>query len=158
MSEVKPWVRQHSESPKAYEAFRAYLLQGATRSLARVEAELGKSHQLISKWSAQWNWVERCRAYDVYALEAQTDGVIHQLTEARDKNLELMDKLRGHLSNRLDKFIDRDQDPTMAWTNALTAMAKVEANWIMLKDDSKTDTRIGRIEELVERALREEPV
>lgn len=155
MSSDKPWIRKHGESPKAYEAFRIYLNYGASRSLPRVETELGKSRQLISMWSAKWDWVERCRSYDVYAMEAATDGMIHQLSASRDKNLELMDKLRGHLDRRLDVFIERNADPSMLWTNALTAMAKVEANWILLKDDAKTDTRIGRIEELVERAMRE---
>jgi hypothetical protein len=154
MAEQHPWVRQEGETTQAYEAFRVYLLLGGSRTLPKVENELGKSRQLISHWSAKWNWVERCRAYDVHVVEARTDGMINDLAASRDKNLALMDKLRSHLSDRLDTFIQRKEDPTIRWTQALTAMAKVEANWIMLKDDSKTDARIGRIEELVERAIK----
>lgn len=58
------WERQPKESLKAYEAFYLYLQMGSERSLRKVEAELEKSHALISRWSATWNWKKRSEDYD----------------------------------------------------------------------------------------------
>lgn len=60
----KPWERQQGESEKAYDAFATYRDMGAERSLQAVVEKLSKSRTLISRWSCQWNWVERVRAYD----------------------------------------------------------------------------------------------
>lgn len=149
------WTRQEGESTQAYEAFKAYLHLGKNRSLQGAADEIGKSMSLTARWSGQHDWVKRSRAYDSYVMTADTDGMVHAIADSRDKNLKLMDKLRQHLSDRLDTFIERKEDPTIRWTQALTAMAKVEQNSLLLKDDVKTDERIDRIELLVERALEE---
>lgn len=149
-----PWMRQPGETTVAYEAFRVYL---SVRTQPKVCEELGKSRQLISKWSSDWEWLERVRAFDVHLSEAQTDGLVHQLAESRDKNLALMDKLRGLLNTRLDVFIERKTDPTVAWTRAVEALARVEANSLMLglKNQGTTTAAVTRVEELVEKLQRE---
>src|SRR5690349_6802552 len=149
-----PWMRQPQETTVAYEAFRSYM---SLRTHPKVCEELGKSRQLISKWSSDWNWVERVWAFDVHLAEAQTDGLVHQLAESRDKNLALMDKLRGLLDSRLDVFIERKTDPTVAWTRAVEALARVEANSLMLgmKNQTTTVAAMDRVEELVEKLQRE---
>lgn len=153
--EPRPWLRQERETTVAYEAFRVYLNAGAARTLPLVCETVGKSRQLITKWSADWNWVERCRAFDVHLAEAATDGLVHDLAASRDKNLALMDKLRGLLDTRLDMFIERKQDPTVAWTRAVEAMARVEANQLIagVKDQQRNADKIGSVMELVEKAL-----
>lgn len=60
----KPWERQKGESAQAYEAFVSYRDMGAERSVTRVSQSLNKSRGLIGRWSSQWNWTERVRAYD----------------------------------------------------------------------------------------------
>lgn len=144
------WTRRDKESNPAYEAFRSYM---TLRSSTKVAEELGKSTTLITRWCAEHDWVERVAAYDRYILTADTDGMVHALAESRDKNLALMDKLREHLTNRLDRFIERDQDPSTLWTNALTAMAKVEQNSLLMgeKQLGKQSEGVTRVEKLIER-------
>lgn len=60
----KPWERQKGESAQAYEAFVTYRDMGAERSVTKVAQSLNKSRGLIGRWSSQWNWTERVRAYD----------------------------------------------------------------------------------------------
>jgi hypothetical protein len=65
-----PWRRQPGESRQAYEAFSAYLRNDAvrhstgTRSIRQTARNLGKSRQLLERWSTRWRWIERCYAYD----------------------------------------------------------------------------------------------
>ena len=148
MSDERVWQRRDSESNPAYEAFRTYM---KLRSTTKVAAELGKSVTLITRWCGEHDWVERITAYDRYIATADTDGMVHALAESRDKNLALMDKLRTHLSDRLDDFIQRREDPTVRWTNALAAMAKVEQNFLMLKDDVKSAEKLDSVMELIKK-------
>lgn len=60
----KPWERQKGESDKAYQAFSTYLDMGPERTLRAVGEKLGKSTTLIERWSCNWKWRERIRAYD----------------------------------------------------------------------------------------------
>lgn len=148
-----PWIRREDEGEKPYTAFRTYLNMPLPRRIQGAADMDGRSLQLYAGWSAKFKWVERARAYDSHVTTAETDGLVSQLTQARDKNLELVDKLRGHLSDRLDTFIRDKQDPTVRWTQALVGMAKLEQNSFMLKDETKSTERIERIEALVERAI-----
>ncbi len=59
-----PFERQQGESPKAFAAFVVYRDIGPTRSQEEVSRRLAKSRQVISRWSARYNWVERARMYD----------------------------------------------------------------------------------------------
>jgi hypothetical protein len=151
--ERKPWLRRPNETSVAYEAFRIYLNLGPQRTLPKVCEEVSKSRQLITLWSSKHDWVERVRSFDVHLAEASTDGMVHQLTQSRDKNLALMDKLRGLLNDRLDIFIEKKMDPTVAWTKAVEAMARVEANSITAaaSTNGKVSESVDRVARLIER-------
>lgn len=60
----KPWERQKGESEKAYEAFSEYRDMCEKRTYQAVAEKLQKSCTLIRRWSSQWEWKERVRAYD----------------------------------------------------------------------------------------------
>lgn len=53
-----------NESAKAYEAACAYFGMGADRSQEAVSKKLSKSRQIIGRWSAFYDWVERAKIYD----------------------------------------------------------------------------------------------
>ncbi len=62
-----PWRRQPGESRQAFAAFEVYrdgAIRGV-RSIRRTAEELGKSRQLLERWSVRWRWVERCDKYDL---------------------------------------------------------------------------------------------
>lgn len=144
------WLRREDESNPAYEAFRVYM---KLRSTTKVAEELGKSTTLITRWCTANDWVSRIADYDSYVATADTDGIAHALAETRDKNLALMDKLRGLLDMRLDDFIAKRDDPTIRWTQACVAMTKIEANALVAKDDKRTTEKIESVIALAQRAL-----
>lgn len=62
-SKAKPWERQENETVKQFEAFVCYR-DMEERSQEKVAKVLGKSAQLMSRWSSANNWVERVAAWE----------------------------------------------------------------------------------------------
>ncbi len=66
LQDVPPelWERQDGESAQAFQAFAEYRDMGPDRSMAKVGQKLGKSTQLMERWSSQWHWTVRADAWD----------------------------------------------------------------------------------------------
>jgi hypothetical protein len=121
------------------EAFRVYMNMGAERSILGVSQEVGKATSLLSRWCKSWNWVERAAAYDSYLTSAQVDGVLDEFSQVRNKHLEVASDLLGRLHENM-KLWKPGQDPSIRWTTAFTAAAKVQQTALTLKETtSKTD-------------------
>lgn len=151
-SDAYPWVRQETESHPAYEAFRAYM---TLRSFSRVAAHLGKSTTMISKWSANNNWVARVQAYDRHLAIAQTDGQTEWVLEARTETQRLADKLRAHLSEQLDTFIQRKQDPTVRWSQAAGVLIKMQEHACAPIENQKIQDQVDRVAKMLEKVTGE---
>src|ERR1043166_6015550 len=54
-----------TESAIAYAAFQKYYLM-RKRSLRKVAQALGKSLQLLERWSSEFHWVERAKSWDLH--------------------------------------------------------------------------------------------
>jgi hypothetical protein len=145
------WTRRENETSVAHDAFKTYLYQGKDRSHANVAEAVGKSVQLMNRWAAAHDWRARSVAYDRYIAAADTDGMVHALAESRDKNLALMDKLRGLLDACLDGHIAKVEPPTIRWTQACMAMAKIEANSLLLGKEDKTSEKVETIMAMMEK-------
>jgi hypothetical protein len=86
--EPKPFYRQirHNpttgkrtvESAPAFAAFKAYCLAGTSRSLRLVARTLGKSQQLLSRWSVVHSWQERTRAFDNMVADRENEAFIKE--------------------------------------------------------------------------------
>ena len=65
MTDDRPvWERAPHESSPAFAAFTCYRDAGPVRSVTNVARECAKNRSLVGRWSTQWAWQERCRAYD----------------------------------------------------------------------------------------------
>lgn len=89
MRDTMPWERQIGESHKAFEAFHEYCLMGNTRSIRKVAEKLGKSQQLLSRWSSKWDWVNRGREYDNELVRIETEEAKKELAEMRKRQIEM---------------------------------------------------------------------
>jgi hypothetical protein len=56
--------RLSGESARAYAAYECYREFGPERSQEKVSQKLAKSRQIISRWSAQYRWVNRAAEWD----------------------------------------------------------------------------------------------
>lgn len=149
--EPYPWVRRTTERGPAYDAFQAYLRQGPRRTITSAAEEVGISRDSARELSSRHDWVARSIAYDQHIATAATDGLASQMASARDDNLALADKLRGHLVDQLEEAMRAKEDPTVRWSQALAAMVRLEEHAFRLKDDPKTSATRGRVEELLRR-------
>ena len=68
---LNEWDRLPKETAVAYEAFMAYCNQEASRSLSDVSVLLNRRLATVERWSLRWNWVQRCRAFDIHQLERE---------------------------------------------------------------------------------------
>jgi len=69
-----PFEQQPKESNKAFAAFSLYLSLGTNRSTQLVAKRLGKSEQLIRRWSARWDWTERVTAHGAYLAVVEREA------------------------------------------------------------------------------------
>lgn len=60
----KDYNKLPEESAKAFEGFTTYLSMGSGRSLQKAADQLGKSKDLLERWSSKYFWVERCAIFD----------------------------------------------------------------------------------------------
>jgi hypothetical protein len=101
-----PWERQFNESRKAFEAFCAYRDMGPARSSEKVARELSKSAQLIRRWSAKWNWVERVAEWgdeqDRQNRIAQTKAI----QKMNERHAKLAVALQGKIATGLNLLQD----------------------------------------------------
>lgn len=142
-----PWTRRTGESSPAYDAFRVYLFQGKDRSIKKAADEAGRSESLFKRWYNQHGWVGRAAAYDSYKVTARVDGEVDELTAVRSKHLEVASKLLDHLAMNMAAW-KPGYDPSLRWTTAFTAAAKVQQTALTLRE---TTTRTD--EEAIEKIM-----
>jgi hypothetical protein len=92
---TKTYERQDGETTKAYTAFTIYRDIGSVRSLDRVEEKIygtqvghkrGTNLTSLKRWSREWNWVDRCRDYD---LDRETE--MRQIKSEHEKAAYIQD-------------------------------------------------------------------
>lgn len=152
--EPYPWVRRTTERGKAYDAFREYLNQGPRRTVLAAAEAAGITKDSAYELSKRHDWGARATAYDQHLASAATDGLASQMASARDDNLALADKLRGHLVDQLEDFMLAKEDPTVRWSQALAVMVRLEEHAFRLKDDPKTSAARSKAQELLNRLER----
>lgn len=82
----KPWERQEGETPKQFEAFVVYMNFGCERSHVKVAEKLGKSANLISRWSSANNWVERAGLWDDERERIARQEQIKEIKKMRERH------------------------------------------------------------------------
>lgn len=105
-----PGQRQPKETAVAFEAFRAYLEMGPSRSVAKVGQALGKSKTLIDRWSSRWDWVERVRAVessDATAIDSARAAVLAEAAKRQAQQAQLHSAAQTLISS---SFVQRISD------------------------------------------------
>ena len=115
-----PWERQPKETPQAFEAFAIYRdmgydadgYLGGNRTHRAVAKQLGKSETLISRWSSQHNWLDRCAAWD-----AEQDRILRkeqqrEIAKMRKRHAAIAYAGIKKAANALNKVNPEDLSPS----------------------------------------------
>ena len=79
------WGRRKDESDEAFAAFSVYLTE--ERIIKNVAAKVGKSVQLLYRWSSRYDWRGRATAYDNSLIEELRSDTRRQLAKRYRKIL-----------------------------------------------------------------------
>lgn len=104
--EIQLWERQPGESRKAFEAFCIYRDQGADRSQRAVCEKLAKSRALISRWSAQYGWVDRAAAWDAEQDKILRRKQIQDIKRMRETHANLATAMLVKAARALQRIPD----------------------------------------------------
>mgnify|MGYP000383879399 FL=1 len=139
-SDTKPWERQEGESVKAYEAFQCYLNLGETRSQRLVSEQLSKSRQLISRWSANYQWVERVAAYENDLQRQAHAEAVKKARQMADRHISIAMKMQQKALQALKEMDPRDIDPKNLVTFIREATKLERENRTEIVKDTNPDT------------------
>jgi len=105
----REWHKQRDETPKAYEAFCAYLHLGSQRSIdlayQQIHGTVKKSHRPRhwQEWSRQHDWVDRAAAFDLWiasqAHQQTADLTTQIVTQAKQASLKAISKVDASLDD-----------------------------------------------------------
>ena len=90
------WDRRPKETDQAYEAKRRYVEMGVGRSNAKVGQALGKSKDLMDRWSVRWQWVAAAAAYDQHMANIADDATAKRRAKIADDLERMRWELPGH--------------------------------------------------------------
>jgi hypothetical protein len=136
MAEI--WDKLPGESQKAWTAFKRYRempitspVDGEQRSLSNLATKMGYAGtQLLQKWSAKFNWVERANAYverkDETALairEVALGEYQQKVIESLTGNLSRLDAI---LSKRLEHLLKNADEVDGRELQRITAAIKTK--------------------------------
>lgn len=107
---MKLWEQQSNESAKAYDAFRLYSEMGSDRSLEKVAKVCKKSVTLINRWSAEYLWGIRARAFDSYLADLERQMMESELLDRAKKWADRKEKLLEQEWATSEKLIDRAEE------------------------------------------------
>ena len=114
------WERRKDESDEAFAAFSIYLTQ--ERVIKKVAEQIGKSVQLLYRWSSKYDWRGRATAYDNSLIEELRSDTRRQLAKRYRKILSDVISFQDAAAGEL-----RRKDLSRASVTSLTelyAMAK----------------------------------
>jgi hypothetical protein len=106
-SAILVWRRMPKEGALAYQAARQYFEMRASRSLAEVSRKLGKHLHHIERWSKEWSWVDRARAYDEHLDKEEQDAIDKVAREQAAKWLRRQGELAEQKFLTGEKIIDK---------------------------------------------------
>ena len=101
-----PWERQFAESRQAFEAFCIYRDMGPTRSSEKVARELSKSAQLMRRWSANWDWVERVNEWGDEQDRQNRITQMQAIRKMNERHATLAVALQGKIATGLNLLQD----------------------------------------------------
>lgn len=108
--ELAPWERRRGESAVAHQAFVLYRDLGPGRSLQQVAQARGCQVSLLKRWSSEYDWVSRARAWDAEQAQERERLRREQRRKALEQQAQDAELLRKLCRAFLQGLVQRDPD------------------------------------------------
>lgn len=112
MDHIQPWERLPDEGEERWEAFLIYRDLGLDRSLAKVARTVGKSVQLVERWSTGDGWVARCEAFDREQDRLWLASQAKARKEMAQRHVKVANAVMNKVVKRLNKLDPDDLTPS----------------------------------------------
>lgn len=129
----EPWERQPGEGAKAYQAFALYRDAGIERSADKVAATLGKSRNMLYRWSVAHSWVLRASSFDRHEDRIFQLARRAQQRRAADRQARIAGAMMSKLVERLQS-LDVAKMSLREMAHWLDVTAKVERQALGIAD------------------------
>lgn len=124
------WEKMLEETAKAFRAFKYYRDMGPRRTVAKameetkdMEGEAINTGALV--WSVKYNWVARCKAYDKYLDQVETQERCEAIKKMIDRHAKIAEGFMSKIITRL-KAVDPDTLTNSQLIRWFEASAKIE--------------------------------
>ena len=143
-----PWERQKNESAKALEAFSIYLNLGSERSITKVAQELNKTRTLIGRWSSEWSWQERVRAWENNLQREAHKAAVKKVRDMNARHEKMAVVIQGAAMEALKK-IGSDMVTPKNFAAIVRLATELERKSLIESVDSVDENTDGEEEETV---------
>jgi len=107
------WERQPNETDSAWAAFVTYRDLGPNeRSTSKLTTIYRKLRKNFTVWSAKYDWVSRCHAYDLFVDRELRASALEARKEMNRRHLQLAHSLEGAGALGLNKIIAAEKAGT----------------------------------------------
>jgi hypothetical protein len=140
-----PWERQPEESDTAWAHFVEYRDAGpAERSLSKLAAKHHKQRQNFARWSAAWDWVARCAAYDSWVDRQAKLVEVEAIKDMRKRHVQMAMSLQGAAALALNKIIAAER-ATVTNPDGTTSPAPLTLKPSEVKELADLGTKLERL-------------
>jgi hypothetical protein len=102
------WERRFTDTHRSWEAFEVYRTMGTQRSLVKVAQKLGKTPEVIERWSKQHDWLSRVTAWDRHQAQIINERVLSGTAEMRERLVNQALALQVRAQHRLLRMSDQE--------------------------------------------------
>lgn len=114
------WFRFEGESKVAFDAFEIYLNLGTERTNKATAKRVGKSVQLMDRWSSKNEWVRRARAWDNHNTKMFQDQYDNATVEIARRQARIGKTLQSVGMQHVEKL--EGEDVRMNYHNAVSTI------------------------------------
>lgn len=137
-ADVDPWERQPDESEQAWEAFQKYRDLGRERSLQKVANTLGKSRQLMERWSKRWSWNRRAYEYELLLDRRVRDETVREIGAMARRHAQQSQLFQAALSLPATALMQRVQRDPQFVERLLDGCEDIDASGRRVLNTSRT--------------------
>ena len=147
-TDTLPWEQRDDETAPAFEAFAVYRDLGPERSQTMTARRLGKSRQLLGKWSVRHDWAARVREYDADVDAERRAAHLADRLKSDDQHFQLGERMLNRVRREVQRLEESDEPIPPAYLAALAKAGSYLQRLGLGEATSISESKQTRVESL----------